>query len=1147
MSTRGRSESPGIGTGCKSRRSDSQESKYSGDVYFNSLEEDDYRLIDQTVELQLEAEFNNSFSRYRTSSPPSSPGKRKVDELGQVDDQQFINKLPKPNVPISRSDSLLTTTTGISSSGSESPPSSYPPNVLHIVAFSPAHQQYFDRHLPWGAQWEIARLVSSKRLKYDDISMQSLTVLHGKDNQSAAAEIERILCSSTFDTQNESVYRTYFAKELLVHDPWAELDLEEKRLKEDSLSGLGCKGLYNDWYGGKIAFTARVKKEEERSYFLQLEQPELSTSTRFARRWGSRRFIRVRIPDDLLHAKNNDLITFFKQDFVIHGRIFRSLYSKEHTVFLVELAERTPDGITRNPDLTGCLSFPVFLEWHNPMHLNKSQTLAKWCARMALGLSNSVPGLMFQLENIHEIDDEYSLEGLAVKSRGESPDSKFIFTDGTGYCNYTVLSQLRDKFGWDRLPSAIQFRMFGAKGLLILHPTEDLKADDSPQIWLRPSQKKIKYERSSEIDRAHLILDVLRRSEFRNPARLSTEIIVNLAENGVTYETLQDLMNIGLDGIAAGLTTWSGTNAMPRLWMEISKINGSVFYARAAREAAGKSRLLSLKYYDRDEEESKEEEQENGQDLPKSKANWANEISGCPAGLEETAMVLLDAGFEPQSCGLLANKLKEIFKKALCNYIDRYKIVVPKSGEGWMVPDPYGVLEQGQIFIKTSRLLFEVDNQLRDHLTGPVLITRHPCRVPSDVQKVEAVWRDELARYTDVIICSTRGDRSLASMLGGGDYDGDTAHLIWEPRIVREFQNADSKYADPPPEMNDAFLKDTKTVEGFLHDSENFSSNQKCQQLQEYLLSSLKSSSLVGRYSGFHNVAVYRFGYHHDEAWRLAYMFCAVLDSSKTGKAVKPIRLVADQQRYDCRPPRWKETLSQERDHEKSKNFDSHPGREIPSSFIMDMLKEHGRKQYDAHFKRFEDFLRKSQEQFKLAKGERNSSCFYVDPALTRPADEFRKRAKVLSESYNNHLMLEEIQSLENHVLQRFEEYKELLRKYSQTESTRNSKQERQGEWRKLSLSFSRNPKNLFTISEDEAEIFKASFAYELDSEHERRNIKCAKFPFDMAMRNICLIKARSLGLYKVVSQSFYQFFEMSNVIDILQPSQDAGGYIYTP
>jgi RNA-dependent RNA polymerase len=33
------------------------------------------------------------------------------------------------------------------------------------------------------------------------------------------------------------------------------------------------------------------------------------------------------------------------------------------------------------------------------------QSLAKWCARMALGLSNSVPGIEIAAEHIMEIDD----------------------------------------------------------------------------------------------------------------------------------------------------------------------------------------------------------------------------------------------------------------------------------------------------------------------------------------------------------------------------------------------------------------------------------------------------------------------------------------------------------------------------------------------------------------------------------------------------------------------------------------------------------------------------------------------------------------------------------------------------------------------
>ena len=43
--------------------------------------------------------------------------------------------------------------------------------------------------------------------------------------------------------------------------------------------------------------------------------------------------------------------------------------------------------------------------------------------------------------------------------------------------------------------------------------------------------------------------------------------------------------------------------------------------------------------------------------------------------------------------------------------------------------------------------------------------------------------------------------------------------------------------------------------------------------LQDYLLASLKDVSLVGQYSNWHDTAVYKYGYEHDEAWRLAYMW----------------------------------------------------------------------------------------------------------------------------------------------------------------------------------------------------------------------------------------------------------------------------------
>ena len=52
---------------------------------------------------------------------------------------------------------------------------------------------------------------------------------------------------------------------------------------------------------------------------------------------------------------------------------------------------------------------------------------------------------------------------------------------------------------------------------------------------------------------------------------------------------------------------------------------------------------------------------------------------------------------------------------------------------------------------------------------GSLLICcRYPIRLPSDMQKVTAVDRPELFPWPDVIIASTKGSRSLASLLSGG-------------------------------------------------------------------------------------------------------------------------------------------------------------------------------------------------------------------------------------------------------------------------------------------------------------------------------------------------------------------------------------------
>ena len=97
--------------------------------------------------------------------------------------------------------------------------------------------------------------------------------------------------------------------------------------------------------------------------------------------------------------------------------------------------------------------------------------------------------------------------------------------------------------------------------------------------------------------------------------------------------------------------------------------------------------------------------------------------------------------------------------------------------------------------------------------------------------------------------------------------------VIWQPEIVSKFENADPSYADPPPGLQDAFVKETETIETFMQRVPPDGNPQlHVRELQKFLLGPLRDQSLVGIYSGFHDNAVYKHGYFHDEAKRLAYM-----------------------------------------------------------------------------------------------------------------------------------------------------------------------------------------------------------------------------------------------------------------------------------
>lgn len=143
-------------------------------------------------------------------------------------------------------------------------------------------------------------------------------------------------------------------------------------------------------------------------------------------------------------------------------------------------------------------------------------------------------------------------------------------------------------------------------------------------------------------------------------------------------------------------------------------------------------------------------------------------------------------------------------------------IGLAESTYAFMIADPLAILEENEVHIAFS-------SAFRDHKTGvdqtmlhdiDVLVARSPAHLPSDIQKVRAVFKPELRLYRDVIVFPSKGSVSLASKLSGGDYDGDKAWVCWDPDIVGPFRNA--QVPDLPQVEFYGIEKDTTKVSDLL-------------------------------------------------------------------------------------------------------------------------------------------------------------------------------------------------------------------------------------------------------------------------------------------------------------------------------------------
>ncbi|KAI0305318.1 RNA dependent RNA polymerase-domain-containing protein [Multifurca ochricompacta] len=991
---------------------------------------------------------------------------------------------------------------GLGSSQSQSNPlpsqslsDSSPPTLLghdtplepYIVAFNASVQRAMDaRGLPWGVQWEIARLISLGCCSWEDISLSELDTLREEGlstpdhntltptavrNAPIAPHVEDL-----FRLKTKSFGRRAISKEVQATSPWQELDQEDAAFYKHGPSGcLGFTPQLGTWYGGKVVFSIKVQANQHGTLQFILDHPVLGPSSRFTRCYGSAWLIRLRVSKEVFSKAilMENLKTILLTPLILNGLVFRFFYAnKEHNAYLMATNEMYDGGLKPQSllshSLKGYRSFLDFFSTHNNLESNCNQTIAKWAARIALGLSSSIPGLMLDAAQIKEEEDIVS----SSCPPGMKHASEMDMTDGCGLINIHALHALHKQLGlWKEAPVAIQCRLAGAKGLLLQHHGEEENSWTYPCVWLRPSQIKIKHTQDYFQNPAHRVIDILRASNMQSPIHLSREMITNLSENGVSPDVFVDLFQQFMDATITPLLSWDGQDAMPRLWAAVSR-EGNVIAARMARESAWTARARGVQHHhSQDSSDDEDEEEDDPNSSTHSTAWWGDDISGCPSSLEETVMAFLDSGFHPNSNPILARKLYMVAKKAVRSCKSKYRVMIPMSCSALIVP---GFLQEGEIHVKCSeRCLLSPDGQRLDRVIGDVLL-------PTDVQKVKAVFKPELDSYVNVIMFSTKGKRSLASMLGTGDYDGDIVNCIWQPSIVEQFSNADPMHAEPPASLHTHF--------------QTSPTSHQVQELQRVLMSPFRDLYVVGTYSALHDNAIYSLGYKHPTTILLAWIFCTVLDGAKTGMTILPRRYSKDRnsKQYGAQfAPYWKTEPGQ------PMQLHTLP-RQCQQPFVLDLLKDEMERVSDEQLRRIDDHFAPGSDLRDVGQAQQNA-LEAIKVHMTSAHSQFTEYMKATAPGSS----------------------RAAEKGKKGANFTNRSIESRQDKLRRMSRAFISGPADTETLvfSQEEVTRLRASYAYLYDWTLKGGS----QFPWNVAMRELGAIKLRACGDFKPISQDFYE------------------------
>lgn len=586
-----------------------------------------------------------------------------------------------------------------------------------------------------------------------------------------AYEIERLASPLNIKPTEFWSYFDHGPSNLTPADFWLQTKMIRSKHKSRPLL---TKSPLEDWTGSdkkrragsperSLALSGSLEWNDPKDstlFKLSLNPVQREQSCRFHRKFGSDRFLVLSIPilsetpAGAKHPSNqqslhewicNFLATesleiagrHWRVFFVAHDKARRKKKSKENEKFngrlKLHLFAEYGCGISqqrlcdlRNVDLAAPFRISVedMMWWHMPLDHDLESTDLKLFSRINLGLSKTTPTLALQPhEFIYEPDDP----------------TKPVMNDGCALMSYGYAKAIWKAYGGSGVaPSAFQGRIGGAKGLWLVDYTDkhDKVSDRGYWIEISDSQLKIKpHPRDRpDSDDFQRTFELLKYSSNATEGHLNNQLINILDDRGVPRDVLDQFLIADMVNFPSTLAESMRAPEALRLWMK--------------------------------------------EHFPR---NPASKLIGVfPADKAEQCNTLVEAGFEPRANPMILDCVNAIVDDFTTKYVEKLRIKLPCSTTVFCAPDPTGLLRPGEVYLGFSQEKIDPRSGLCENVLRNinVLVARNPAYLSSDMQLRRAVHHDGLRHYKDVILFSTEGDTPLASLLSGGDYDGDTVTVI---------------------------------------------------------------------------------------------------------------------------------------------------------------------------------------------------------------------------------------------------------------------------------------------------------------------------------------------------------------------------------